>query len=207
MTSLLILSGFFSFSQYMFADSPLTSTDFWKAYQNEKIVITAAGTKGILTTDLMDWLDSEENPIAIKMAIINRLGWEVEGRNNSSMFFDYLKEKRGYKNNFKFFEKGEGYELLCMAYLKAMENYFEVDDAIAFAEKAKLKKPGSYTFNIICALIKAQKALNYDWCEVYNITDRVRKDKSLVTDINYEACRIIFEYMDLYRESCGKKSI
>jgi len=51
---------------------------------------------------------------------------------------------------------GKDYELLCLAYLKAMDNYFEVEEALVLAKKARSKKPGSCTFNIITALIEAQ---------------------------------------------------
>ena len=205
-TLLLILIGYFSFNLWIYGDSPLTSTDFSKAYQNEETVVIASGTKGNLTNGLMDWLASEENPVAVKMAIINRLGWDTENRNNSSMFFNYLKKLKGYRNKDDFAENGKDFELLCMAYLKAMENYFEVEDAIVLAEKAVQKnKTKSYTFNIISAMIKAQKKLGVldEWCEVYNLTNRVREDKFLLIDINDEAINIIFNYMDLYKESCG----
>ncbi len=49
---------------------------------------------------------------------------------------------------------------LSKAYIKAMENYSEVDEAIILADKAIAKnKNRSYTFNIIAALIKALKKL------------------------------------------------
>ena len=60
----------------------------------------------------------------------------------------------------------------------------------------------SYTFNIITALIKAQKAFDTDWCKVYILTDNVRKDKSLIGDMDIKAIAIIFDYMDLYKEDC-----
>jgi hypothetical protein len=203
-TSLFILIVFFYFYHSLFADSPLTSTYFSKAYQNEKMVILASGTHGRMITELMEWLASENNPVDVKMAIINCLGWDTKNRKNSSMFFKYLKKVKGYKDHADFEANGKDFELLCLAYMKAMENYFEVDDAIDYAENAKSKNPESYTFNIILALIKAQKALNYNWCEVYLLTNRVREDKSFIMDINNGAINIIFKYMDQYKESCGK---
>jgi len=67
-----------------------------------------------------------------------------------------------------FFNNGKGDELLCMGYLKAMDNYFQVDDALKYAETALLQKPKSYTYQIITALIRAQKASGIDSCKVYN---------------------------------------
>jgi hypothetical protein len=190
--------------QTAFADSPLTSTDFSKAYQNEKIVILASETQGLLTDALMDYLASEKTPVDIKMAIINQLGWEPENRNNSQTFLNYLKKSRGYMDKADFRNRGKDFELLCYAYLRSLDNYFWVDEPIEYAGLASAKNKSSYTFSIINALIKAQKktgVLN-GWCEVYNLTNRVREDKSLTKDIRNDAVDIIFEYMDGYKDYC-----
>ena len=86
-----------------------------------------------------------------------------------------------------------------MAYLKALDDYFDVDEAIVYAKKATGKNKNSYTTNIICALIEAQKAMGSDWSEVYNLTNNVRLNRSLNRDMKEEAVKIIFEYMDLYK--------
>ena len=41
-------------------------------------------------------------------------------------------------------------------------------------------------------------AFDSDWGEVYRLTDAVRRNTTLKDDMNDEAKRIIFEYMDLY---------
>ncbi|HNZ41823.1 MAG TPA: hypothetical protein PLI16_00440 [Bacteroidales bacterium] len=199
---LLLLSFLWISCNPLFADSPLTSTDFYKAYQHEKMVVRAAATDGVLTNQLIKFLLAKKKPIAVKMAVINRLGWSLDGKQNASVFFDYLQEHKGYKGTDDLLKRAGASELLCMAYLKAMDNYFEVDEAIVYAEKAVSKNPKSFTYNIICALIKAQKAMDGDWCMVFKITDRVRKDKSLQMDMKQEAFNIIFEYMDLYQDDC-----
>lgn len=188
-------------SPCIFADSPLTSTEFNRPYSDDRIVILAG--KGLLTPEIADYLASEENPVDVKMAVINRLGWDFHGKNNAVLFRAHIIKSSGYKNTKDLLKKGKDYELLCLAYLMAMDNYFVVDDAIDLAEKAVAKNPGSYTFNIICALIKAQKEQGlFEWCEVYNLTNRVREDKSLRQDIKPEAAEIIFSYMDQYQEYC-----
>ena len=62
----------------------------------------------------------------------------------------------------------------------------------------------SDTVNIICGLIKSQKTIKNitEWCEVYNLTNRVREEKSLFKDIKDEAIKIIFGYMDGYKAFC-----
>jgi hypothetical protein len=189
-----------------FADSPITSTPFSDAYQNESIIVKASETKGKLTTELMDFLISEANPIDLKVALINELGWDTHKENNPSVFQNYLINKNRYKNEDDFFNNGNGDQLLCMAYLKAMYNYFEVDDAIRYSERALSRNPKSYVFQIISALIRAQKTtFNYsEWCKVYHVTDDVRKDTTLNKDLKEGAISIIFEYMDGYKEFCNK---
>ena len=89
-----------------------------------------------------------------------------------------------------------------MTYLKALDNYHDVTPALVYAEKALKANPNSYTYQIIVAIIKAQKAFDQDWCEVYKLTDNVRTNPELMVDIKVEAIDLIFEYMDLYEDSC-----
>jgi hypothetical protein len=187
-----------------FADSPLTSTDFSKAYSDEKMVILASEKHGLLTDALTAYLASDENPVGIKMAIINQLGWEQENRDNALTFLNYLIKFRGYMDKADFRNRGKDFELLCYAYMKSMDNYFEVDEAIEYAGLANAKNKTSYTFSIINALIKAQKksGIMGAWCDVYNLTNLIREDKSLTLDLNAKAIELIFEYMDGYKDYC-----
>ena len=41
-----------------------------------------------------------------------------------------------------------------------------------------------------------------DWCEVYNLTNNVRINDALQIDMKEDAIKIIFEYMDLYKDYC-----
>ena len=61
------------------ADS-ITSTTISKAYKNSKIIQVASKAKGKLTDELMDYLIDKRNPIELKMALINELGWEFNGK-------------------------------------------------------------------------------------------------------------------------------
>ncbi len=188
-------------SFHLLADSPLTSTSFYKAYNKEKIIVTASKSNGVLSESLIKYLLAD-NPIDIKMAVINNLSWDINGKVNADRFLDYLFSSGKYKNKEKFLKKATGTELLCFAYLKALDDYNDVTEAIIFANKALEANPGSYTFQIIVALIKAQKAFDSDWCKVYQLTDNVRTNYGLNSDMKAEAIDLIFEYMDLYEDSC-----
>lgn len=190
------------FSTAVFADSPLTSTNFAAAYSDQPMVIAASKTEGYINNYIMDYLTNDKYPIDVKMAIINEFGWKISGKNNSQAFLIYLKEKRGYQDKSEFLKSGKAEELLAMAYITALDDYFDVDQAFVFAEAALKKNPKSRTFQLIAGLIKAQKAMDSDWCEVFKITDRVRKNTELIDDIKPEAVKIIYEYMDIYGDDC-----
>lgn len=203
-TALLSVFSIFLLAVNVFADSPLTSTNFAEAYMDEPILIASEEAEGVINDELMEYLSSEYNPVDVKMAVINKLGWNISGKNNSKLFLQYLMEKRGYSNEKKFLKKGSADELLSFAYLKAIDNYFEVDEALKYAERAVKKNRKSRTFQLIAGLIKAQKAMDSNWCDVYQITDRIRKDERLANDMRTRAVNIIYEYMDIYDDSCGE---
>lgn len=195
---LVLISGLL-FSQALFADSPLTSTNFSEAYEDSKIVQLASTTEGILTIELMDYLDQSMHPIELKMAVINQIGWSLSGYDNAHFFFEYLQKKYGFKDRDEFLQKASADLLISMAYLKAMDDYFNVAEAVIYAKEAKSRNKESYTINIICALIEAQNAFDSDWDEVYNLTNEVRNNRSLNRDMKEDAVKIIFDYMDLYK--------
>ncbi|MDG1038386.1 MAG: hypothetical protein P8P15_09895 [Polaribacter sp.] len=188
------------FNQNLLAGSPLTSTNIHEAYKDSAIIQLALKTEGKLTVELMNYLSDAKKPIELKIALINALGWDFNGKNNSTQFYEYLKENQNLKN----INETSADILICYAYLKALDNYFDVDDAIKFAQKAKSKNKNSYTINIICALIEAQKAMGSNWCEVYNLTNNIRINDTLQIDMKEDAIKIIFEYMNLYKDYCKK---
>ena len=224
MKILIVLIAVLSFNHSVLADSPLTSTEISRAYLNVPIVIKASKAKGELTVALMKYLKKKSNPIAIKIAIINELGLNaiggfvdensdfdslregVDRKDNASIFYEYLNKKKKYTTINKFLDQADGDELICIAYLKAMDNHDVIDEAFLFAKKAKIKNPNNYTTHIICALIEAQQAMDTDWCLAYTTTNNVRTNKHLDKDLNTDAINIIFEYMDLYKKDCKTKN-
>ncbi len=194
--------NFLSFNTY--ADSPLTSTPFGRAFLSEPIVAKAAKSNGKISKEMLGYLANESNPIEIKLALINQLGWSIKGQNNGKRFFEYLTKTRNYKSEGDLLENCNGDEMISLAYLYAMDNYFDTSEAETYAGIGVFKSPGNYSAHIIRALISAQHKLNIgQWCEVYNLTDRVRNDPEvLYKDLKQEAIDIIFEYMDIYKKYC-----
>lgn len=199
---IVLFLNFLSFNTY--ADSPLTSTPFGRAFLSEPIVAKAAKSNGKISKEMLGYLANESNPIEIKLALINQLGWSIKGQNNGKRFFKYLTKSRNYKSEGDLLENCNGDEMISLAYLYAMDNYFDVSNAILYAEVGIFKNPGNYSAHIIRGLIYAQEKLNLgEWCESYYSTDRVRKDPEvLYKDFNQDAIDIIFEYMDIYKKYC-----
>lgn len=204
---LLVLVVMF-FTSVVLADSPLTSTSISVAYKEEPIVQLAGKSKGVLTRKLSEYLADSNNPIDIKMAVIDRLGTNIKGTKNSQIHFAFLSKKYGYKNGKEFLQKGTADDLLAMAYLRALSDYFRVKIALEYADKALSMNPKSRTFNLIRGLIKAQIVMDdmSQWCEVYQITDRIRKNTELTDDIREDAVKNIYAYMDGYKDYCNASS-
>ncbi len=83
-----------------------------------------------------------------------------------------------------------------MAYLKAMDNRYDLKESLLYAEKALKINPTSFTYNIIYSIVLAQNECGK---KVYDITNKLRS-KKLDMDMKSEAIDIIYEYMDLYKD-------
>lgn len=133
---LLLFLIYILYSQAFLADSPITSTEFSKVYKNEKIVKLASKSNGKLTDKLMKYLLKSRKPIELKMAVINELGWSLGNKDNATAFFNYLKMKKNYSNKEELLNQASPSVLICMAYLKALGSYHEVDEALIYAKKS-----------------------------------------------------------------------
>ncbi|MDR2638457.1 MAG: hypothetical protein LBC09_01305 [Helicobacteraceae bacterium] len=190
-----------------FADSPLTSTDIAAAYKDQPVVAKALAMKAS-DDEILRFLADSKVALEFKIAAINANGWRLpsERESNSMRLFNQINADNRYKNFDEFLNGASGEELICVAYLRAIEMYdyhHKIGDkTVAIARLAKRKSPQSYAVNIVAALIEAQQAFDSDWCEVYAIADRLRRDSSLIKDMRDEAIANIFEYMDLYGEEC-----
>ena len=190
---------------FTFADSPLTSTDFSAAYKNDPLVVKAGNTKGVLTLELFGFLIDKTRAIDLKMALINKLSWSIDGKVNAELFLGFGVKSKKWQDYEAFIENATADELLCYAYLKSLDDYTDVNEALEIANIALILNPNSYTFNIIHALIQAQSIFeNVDnWCSIYSDPNDVRFNETLERDMKIEAEDIIFEYLSLYAEYCG----
>lgn len=197
----LILKLLLVFPGINHADSPITATDFYKAYLDVKMV-QRAHLEGVMGIEIAEFLSSPENPLDEKAAVINALSWKFEGKNNAELYTYYL----GLLYHMSVVELNTDFlsadEIFCLGYLIAMDDYFHPENAILLLEEAYKKEKDSFTVSIVLALAKAQMAFELDWCEAWKITESVLKNTELKQDLRPEAKKIILEYMILYREYC-----
>lgn len=202
MKKLLIIFVFCFSINSVFADSPLTSTDFYRAYMDIPLISKTSQSDGVLTEEVFEYLNSE-NSIDKKIALINSLKWNIKGKNNAILYFKKLALIHPDYTNKNFFKKGTAEELICYAYLKAMDNYFDVKNAYLFSVQACKLSPKSYTISIINQLIKVQMIDSPDqWCVIYTDMNFVKVNNDLVYDFRKEASNIIFNYTDIYKDNC-----
>jgi putative cell wall-binding protein len=180
----------------VFADSPITSTDFYKAYMDVNIVKTAE-EKGVIDQEIANYLYSGKNPIDVKAAVINGLGWKYEGKSNAENYVKLM-----YSNDIDKLDVDSlsGDEIFCISYMMALDDYFHVDKALSLMDKAFEKNDTSFTIAIIRSVLKGQVAMHTNWGMVWFNTENVLNDKTFVKDMKQEAIDNIVEYMKLYEK-------
>ncbi len=194
-----------TFQMLAIADSPLTSTPFSKAYMEIDQVRKAAENQNMLTEELAAYIHNPQEPIVYRLAVINAISWSIDGTKNFQIYLDYILRNDSSINEDNFTRLCTPDQLICLAYLKAMDDYFDVGYAFELAELALEKYSDDnrpFSVYIVHALIKAQIKLDEDWCEVYQATASVRDMTLLEMDMKDGAQKIIFEYMDLYKGDC-----
>ena len=197
----LLLNVLFMFSAVTHADSPITATKFYEAYMDVKMV-ERAHLEGVMGLEIAEFLTSPENSIDVKTAVINALSWKFDGKNNAELYAYYLALLYHVSVTELDTEFLSADEIFCIGYLTAMDDYFHPEKALLILEEAHKVMKESFTVSIILALTRGQKVMDYDWCEVWRLTEEVLKNKELRQDLRPEAIKMIIDYMVLYKEFC-----
>jgi len=180
-----------------FADSPITSTDFYVSYLDVGIV-EKASEMTYIDEEIARYLSDPENLLDIKAAVINAIGWRFEGKDNAERYSGFI---FGEPLDELDFDTVPAHDLFCIGYLMVMDNYFEPERAIQLLGKACEAFPGSFTAAMINALVKAQAAMinGDEWGTIWALADDVVQDKNLEMDMRPEAVDIIMDYMLLFK--------
>jgi hypothetical protein len=190
------LSLFFISLSIVKADSPLTSTPISDAYNDLDIVVRAQ-KKGKMTMEFAKFLHDANNSIDEKAALINAIGWSVDGKNNAELYAKYIYDKKLTELDLPDIN---GDDLFCLGYLQALDDYFNPAKSLPYFDEAEKKINTSLTVSLIHTLAKAQDIMDGgDWCKIWNMTYQTLNDKSLYRDLREAAIKIIRDYMVLYK--------
>jgi len=211
-----ILLFVFLFNLPVLADSPLTSTPFYQAYSDVPEVVKAEGSA--MSEWIFEYLTDEDKPLENRMALINAMGWNINGTHNGAGFIDLIAERLDKEPGELKIEDLSGEELLCLGYLLALDDYFtlgpartsggelETADVLTLVELASGKLPHSFTAQLIASLVKAQKLLESDWGGLY-ITVKETVESEIKRDMRDEAVAIIMDYIGIYEEYASPQRI
>lgn len=189
---------------FTWADSPLTSTHFAENYNDHPMVQMALRLSDDSDTNIpvsmLDFLADKKSPIDVRMAVINAIGWNFDGKTSGQQLLEYLSKRYKAKTADKLAKKLDAGTLAVYAYALAMSNYFEVEDAKELAHKAvKKDKSKSFSVAFITSLIDAQVYLDSDWSMVYKVVNDVLHDGSLHLDMRQEAIDSVMDYIGEYK--------
>ena len=184
------------------ADSPLTSTDIYKAYMDVPIVAQAARNKGNLSREMMDYLYNEANPMDVKIALINAVGWNFDGLPSFKNYLDYCKGKMGDKSRYitdiDVCTNASPKQLVVMAYLAAMSNYSDMHVPMLLANLALLNADeNSQAFMMPIGLIFCQEAEGDDMCKIMEQCVDMPQNK----DVREDAVDEVMDYINFCCES------
>ena len=191
------------------ADSPITSTDFYKAYLHIPEV-EEAHTIGVLSEGIAEYLLNSDNSLDKKAAVINALSWDFDRKINAFLFKRYLKAKYQIKDNIdSLIQVMNDEELFCLGYITVMDNYFSPENSLIYFDSTGDSIRQSYTFQIINALVKTQSLLEdqNNWCRIWKTVNAVETNKELKVDMNVGGRKIILDYITIYKKYCETEGI
>ena len=189
----------------MWADSPLTSTDFAENYKDHPMVQMALNLHGddadpYVPVSILDFLANKKSPIDVRLAVINAISWNFEGKSSGEQLYEYLSKRYKAKTTDKLVKKLDAGTLAVYAYAKAMSDYFDVKEAQELGHKAvKKDKSKSFSVAFITSLIDAQVYLDSDWGMVYKVVNNVLHDGSLHLAMRQDAIDSVMEYINEYQ--------
>ncbi len=213
-TSTIIISLLLSINPVK-ADSPLTSTDLTAGYERLPIIIKLQKTRAI-DNQVLEFLLSNAS-LDKKAAVINALGWNINGQKNGHLFIEALLKKKQIKS----IEQLRLRDLtpedkFVVGYLLAMDDYFKLSSLqpssrqsvlattpLEFLSQAAFALPNNFTVHFVKSLVEAQLYFNNSWCAVYlsplEVLQRFPANKR---NLHPSAVAKSIDYINLYRENC-----
>ncbi|WP_186005379.1 hypothetical protein [Pleurocapsa sp. PCC 7327] len=115
-----------------------------------------------------------------KAAVINALGWNVEGQNNGSRFLEGLADTRGVRVEDLTLEDLSSEERFVLGYLLAMDDYSNLSPLqpnasnplwsatpLELLSQATYALPSDFTVHFVWAIVQGQTNFSSSWCSIY----------------------------------------
>jgi len=192
------------FIKPLFADSPLTSIDLWSVHSEEAIVKYALKNRSLDDVTLSYILD-DENSVEVKMSVISAMGWEFKSSpQKSSKLLKAILNKYKLKSINQLYDKQYASLLSVYSYSLALEDYFKVDSALGYSQKAADLDSQNHILKFISLLIKSQQ--NFDaneWCTVSKSFDEIKEEEYFLGGVGKQFLLTALDYIDIYKSYCN----
>lgn len=186
----------------VFADSPITSTEFAAAYKDVPIVAKMISLNGnVVTDELIRYLADDNNPIDVKVAAINAINFD---KDVYTPLMNFLKTKWNTNSEITVLKSINASTTGALAYARARHYYFDLGEAYILCNIAYSKDPSSLTINMVYALIATTEIMDYNFCDVYRLCSSVLADNELKQDIRIQAINMMMDYINLYKDDCNE---
>jgi hypothetical protein len=197
------------------ADSPLTSTDLASAYQ-ELSVVRLARQEKVLQGEVLEFLLSSA-PSDRKAAVINALGWNIEGQNNGERFLEGLAAARGVRVEDLTFQDLSPEDRFVLGYLLAMDDYSNLSPLqpnaseplwnatpLELLSQAAYALPNDFTVHFVWAIVQGQANFSSSWCSIY-LTPKLVLEQfpPKKRNMREEAVEGAMSYLKEYESSCN----
>jgi hypothetical protein len=186
-----------------YADSPLTSIDFWTIH-SENFTVQNAFSNQKMDKSTIDFILDENNTLEMRLSVINAIGWKFKSNNkNSTALLNSILKKYKVNSIDSLFEIKHIDILTCYTYSLALDNYKKVDNIIPLSIKVSNLDSNNFYSKYIATLIKSQKyALSFQWCNVHLIFKELRKADYFNSKYGKRLYDKTFDYIDIYDKYC-----
>jgi|GEM_PF-413790 len=187
-----------------YVSGPLLDINFAAAYANEPVVVKALETAGYMSEEQFRYLGEPANPLAVKLAVIYASGRRSDKANNASLFVDYLVNKKAYQQEEDFQQRGTGDELICMAFLAAMDSPDDLSRAVGYIDLSRRLVSSSGNVLLARGIIYGQSVRYDNLCEMYNYINEIAVNKSLTESLGAAVSKAVNEFVTAYSGSCNE---
>ena len=202
--------------QLSFADSALTDTEFYKAYLDIPIVKAAAERPHPLPEAAKAYLFDEANPLDVKLALINAVGWEFEGLTAYKDYLNYCiqhfpKSKYGLAPGKRvtiqdIYKNASCEQMAALVYLYAMNYYSDTESVYGLMENAMqtpLTNKQSFMLPMGLVVAHTASAMN-DLGNIYPAINYYVNSPE-IKDMRPKAIEIVMAYANRYRSYANKQ--